>query len=68
MDINVFKFADKCSVGDIGIQKIGWAQGPFCSVQLFRDWPHQIQYSAAGLLQPVSGLRERVTVTDWTSS
>jgi hypothetical protein len=37
MDINVISFADKCSVGSIGIQGISWAQGPFCSVQLFGD-------------------------------
>jgi hypothetical protein len=53
MDVNVIIFADKCSIGNIGIQAIGWAQGPFCSVQLFGDWPHQIQWCAAGLLQPV---------------
>jgi hypothetical protein len=38
MEFNVIVFADKCSIGDIGIQGIGWAQGPFCSVQLFGDW------------------------------
>jgi hypothetical protein len=53
MDVNVIIFADKCSTGNIGIQAIGWAQGPFCSVQLFSDWPHQTQRCAAGLLQPV---------------
>jgi hypothetical protein len=29
MDVNVIIFADKCSIGNIGIQAIGWAQGPF---------------------------------------
>ncbi len=46
MDLNEFNFAqiaDKYSFGDIGIQAIGWAQGPSYSVQVFGDWPHQIQ-------------------------
>jgi hypothetical protein len=29
MDTNVIIFADKCSVDNIGIQGIGWEQGPF---------------------------------------
>ena len=53
IEIIVINFAGKCSFGDTGIEGIGWAQGPFCSVQLFGAWPHQVQWCAAGLLQPV---------------
>ncbi len=53
MEYNVITFEDKCSIGHIGIQGIGWAHGSFCSVQLFGDWTDQIQWCAAGILQPV---------------
>ena len=53
IEIIVIIFAGKCSFGDTGIEGIGWAQGPFCCAQLFGAWPHQVQWCAARLLQPV---------------
>jgi len=46
-------FAGKCTAWDIRIERLSSAQGPLCTIQLFGAWPHQIQWCAAGLLQPV---------------
>ncbi len=46
-------FAGKCTAWDIGIERLSSAQGPLCTIQLFGAWPHQVQWCAAGLLQPV---------------
>jgi hypothetical protein len=51
---------------EIGIDRISAAQGPFRSTQLFGAWPHQAQWCAAGLLQPVpceTTLRQPLMVT-----
>ncbi len=42
-----------CTAWDIRIERLSSAQGPLCTVQLFGAWPHQVQWRAAGLLQPV---------------
>ncbi len=47
-------FAGKFSAWDIGLDRFSAAQGPFLTVQLFGAWSHQVQWCAAGLLQPVS--------------
>ena len=47
-------FSGNCPPGDIGAARIGQTQGPFCTVQLFGAGAHQVQGSAAGLLQSVS--------------
>ena len=46
-------FAGKCTAWDIEIERISAAQGPFRTIQLFSVLPHQAQWCAAGLLQPV---------------
>ncbi len=46
-------FAGKCTAWDIGIERLSSAQGPLRTIQLFGAWPHQVQWCAAGLLQPV---------------
>ncbi len=46
--------AGKCSVWDIGLNRIRAAQGPYLTVQLFGAWSHQVQWCAASLLQPFS--------------
>ncbi len=46
-------FAGKCTSWDIGIERLSSAQGPLCTIQLFGAWPLQVQWWAAGLLQPV---------------
>ena len=51
---------------DIGTARIGQSQGPFCSVQLFGAGAHQVQGSAADLLQSFSV--ENVPVIAWTPS
>ncbi len=47
-------FSGNCPPSDIGAARIGKTQGPFCTVQLFGAGAHQVQGSAAGLLQSVS--------------
>ena len=56
-------FSGNCPPGDIGAARIGQTQGPFCTVQLFGAGAHQVQGSAAGLLQSVS-----VENVPWKSS
>ena len=56
-------FSGNCPPGDIGAARIGQTQGPFCTVQLFGAGAHQVQWSAAGLLQSVS-----VKNVPWKSS
>ena len=58
MHIITHILSGNCPPCDIGAARIGQTQGPLCSeictVQLFGAGAHQVQGSAAGLLQSVS--------------
>ena len=61
--IMLLMLSGNCALCNIGAARIGQTQGPFRTVQLFGAGAHQVQGSAAGLLQSVS-----VENVPWKSS
>ncbi len=59
-------FAGECAAWYIGIDRFSAAQGPFCTIQLFGTWPHQVQWCAAAYYNPFPA-NHVTAATDWTS-